>query len=88
MNVSVRSLPLLFILLVVAGLISAPSLQAQSVATAPVGYIQNTLPPSTDGTNRNFSVVSFPLHQPAPLTLSPSAAPFPLLQLARVPVRT
>ena len=34
-----------------------------SVATNPVGYVQETLTPSTNGTQRAWSAVSFPLHQ-------------------------
>ena len=65
MNVSVRSYPLL--LLAVAGVIASlttaqQSLAQTSVATNPVGYIQETLTPSPNGT-RTYSTVSFPLHQ-------------------------
>lgn len=62
MNVSVRSFPLL--LLSLAGFLVAPRGFAQTtVATTPVGYIQETFTPSTSGTSRVFSAVSFPLHQ-------------------------
>ena len=62
MNVFVRGLPLL--IPAIASLMSLQQARAvTSVATNPVGYLQETLTPSTTGTTRAFSTVSFPLHQ-------------------------
>ncbi len=62
MNVSVRSLQI--IIVCILSLICARKSGGQtSVATNPVGYVQETLTPSASGSTRAFSTLSFPLHQ-------------------------
>jgi uncharacterized protein (TIGR02597 family) len=47
-------------LLLAATVISAHA--QTTVSTTPVGYVQPTFSPSTNGSTRNYSAVSFPLH--------------------------
>jgi uncharacterized protein (TIGR02597 family) len=61
MNVPVR-VPL--VILAVASLLAVHSSQAQTtVSTNPVGYVEETLTPSSNGSSRAYSAVSYPLHQ-------------------------
>ena len=53
-----------FLIPAVASLVSVEASHGgTTVATAPVGYFEETLAPSASGTARAFSTVSFPLHQ-------------------------
>jgi len=66
MNVCVRSTPLLLLSLCLTTIFGVQVSRAQSVSTNPVGYLQETITPSSNGTTRVYSALSFPL-QPVPV---------------------
>ncbi len=62
MKISARHFYVMVLFL--AGLTSVRQCWGQSGGVStPFGFVQETLTPSADGTNRAFSVISFPMHQ-------------------------